>query len=422
MENRYQHTLNGQSVLQADLNSLGEVSALADDRVLAELYRLTPYNGSTVQKGILTFSHQASGNTALVAPNGASGTVKVSPFRAFVGSRTAVATDAKKNWRDIRSAILVGTTTLELTSSIFADNGTGNPRWDLVYAAVTVDANAASVTRKMKDSITKVISSVSVVTQLATTVVLGVQAGTAAASPVWPTVPADAAGVYYIPLAYVRIPNGFGASSTVLKTDIAIVAPALTPSRGSGGASLKVATSLYTLTTAQQQAWGSTGTRPTIYLPSSLTGAETLLVHLDLSNASSASWSHANDGVIDSRDWRGRLVKWHASVSSVANVAERPYNLSYAAVYNAKDAANASGAAVVCYGFGQTIENDGTTVCTVAHLAADKFDAMADASNSVSIRCDLTTGALKLRVEGGTSPQVCIWLWLEFSAPFENAV
>ena len=46
MEDRYQHSENGRSVLQADLNAIGEASALADDRVFAELLRLLPFNGT----------------------------------------------------------------------------------------------------------------------------------------------------------------------------------------------------------------------------------------------------------------------------------------------------------------------------------------------------------------------------------------
>src|SRR5689334_8947870 len=112
MENRFQHSLNGQSVQQADLNLLGETSALADDRVFAELFRMQPYDGATVRKGVLPFGHSASANAGLVVPNGATGSVLVNPLRAFVGSRTAVATSAKANWRDIRSALAVGSTTL----------------------------------------------------------------------------------------------------------------------------------------------------------------------------------------------------------------------------------------------------------------------------------------------------------------------
>lgn len=418
MENQYQHTVNGQSVLQADLNAMGETAALADDRVLAELLRTTPYDGTTIARGILPYAHDKSGTGALVAPNGATGNVKVNPFRAIIGSRTAVATDAKKNWRDIRSAIAVGSTTLHQTAS-FAANASGNPRWDLVYAAVTVDATTASVTRKVKNPTTKAITGQSLVTQIATTVALGVQAGTAAASPSPPAIPADAGGTYYIPIAYVRIPNGFGASSTVLTTDIGTIAPVLAPSRGSGAKSLRVASTNSNLTTAQWQAWGSSGTRPKIFIPSSLSGSETLLINLNLSNASSANWSHQSGGLIDnSRDWRGRLTKFMVSVSQSSGFDESAKELSGG--YVVDDYSVATNASIVGFGFGQTIDNGGFGLGhpVAAFAAGNKYLGMDDATN-VHIRCNSSTGFLELVATG--TPDVSLLFWIEFTAPFENA-
>lgn len=420
MEDRFQVAQNGQSVIDTDLELIGEVAAMADDRAFAELFRVTPYDGSTVARGVLPYGHATgSGTAALVAPNGASGSVLVNPFRAVIGSRTAVASDAKKNWRDIRSAIGVGTTTLAQSVAIGA-NASGNPRWDLVYAAVAVDANGASVTRKVKDPTTLVIASQSVVTTLKTTVTLGVTAGTAAASPDWPAAPADAAGTYYIPLAYVRVPNGFGASSTVLDTDLAVIASTLRLSNTTGGQSLAPANSLYkqggaAISNARIQAWGSSGTRPHYFMPSTVSGGQSLLIALDLTTG---SLSHADTSIIDdSRDWRGRLCKWVAAFStdpfawSDSTLAVTPFDTS-------RETLNVT-TRPVTYGVGHTMASGGASQDpVVAYLNGDDVASMA-ASSVVEIRCNRTTGALELKIVSG-APNCKVFLWVDFTGPVDN--
>jgi hypothetical protein len=420
MEDRFQLAQNGQSVLEADLELLGEVSALADDRVFAEMFRATPYNGSTVARGVLPYAHATqNGTAALVAPNGASGSVLVNPFRALIGSRTAVASDAKKNWRDIRTAIGVGTTTLAQTVAIGA-NASGNPRWDLVYAAVAVDANGASVTRKVKDPTTKVISSQNVVTTQKTTVTLGVTAGTAAANPDGPAAPPDAGGTYYIPLAYVRVPNGFGASSTVLDTDLGVIASTIRLSNATGGRSLAPANSLFkqggaAISNARIQTWGSSGTRPHYFAPSTLSGGDSLLIALDLTTG---SLSHADLSVIDdSRDWRGRLCKWVAAVGtdpfawSGSTLAVTPFDTSAETLNVATRP--------VTYGIGHTLASGGASQDpVVARLRGDDLASMA-ASSDVEIRCNRTTGALELKIVAG-APNCKIFVWVDFTGPVDN--
>lgn len=418
MEDRFQHAVNGQSVLQGDLNLLGETGALADDRVFAELLRLLPYNGSSPSRGILPFGHAGSANAATVAPNGATGSVLVNPFRAVIGPCTDVATDAKKNWRDIRSAIGVGSTTLVQTQA-FAANSSGNSRWDLIYAAVTIDANAPAVTRKVKDPASKVIASQAVVNVVRTTVSIGVQAGTASAAPAWPSAPSDSGGTYYIPLSYVRIPNGFSASSTVLPTDIATVAPIVRLSRATGAASLRVADQQYALTTAQQQTWGSTGNRPKLWMPPEVNGQETLLVALDFLDASSANWSHQNNGLVDSGDWRGRLCKWMVHVEAV--------DTGVVWAWNTTDNGEPFGGNSILEhnvdaGMGQSIAKaSGPLDANKALIAMARGGALNGLSSGVFVYLysDLSDGGkLKVRVDG--SPQALIFFWLEFSGPYTN--
>src|ERR1700719_1812588 len=100
---------NGVEVEQGDINLLGSVGGLADDHVLAELLRLAPFSG-TVAKAVLPFGHTQSA-APTVAPNGASGSVVVSPFRVIVGSRDTTANiGVRANWNDLRSGICAGAT------------------------------------------------------------------------------------------------------------------------------------------------------------------------------------------------------------------------------------------------------------------------------------------------------------------------
>ncbi len=450
MEARYQHTVNGQSVLQADLNTLGEAASLADDRVFAELLRMTPYDGATVSRGILPY---ASGAT--VAANGASGSVKVNPFRAFVGSRTAVASDAKKNWRDVRSAIVVGTATLEQTVAIGA-NASGNPRWDLIYAAVAVDANSASVTRKVKDATTKAIAGASLVTTLETTATLGVTAGTPGASPAFPATPSDSGGTYYVPIAYVRVPNGFGAASTVTNKDIDTIAKVLAVAQAAGGSTLRPANQQHavggtaisgagTSTVNGALKWGATAnTRPALFLPPSMSGGESRIIAIDVGNASNANWSHQDGAIVDdSVDWRNRVFKWMASVGpgSSSFAGKFPW-LSSAGVNLVSPTAPSAGGVAQMAGYAADANHpafalgmgDSFTTGTgraVAQVSASGAAAAATpatgyniptnamaSGGTVYLYVDASTGALKVSINAG--PLASLIFWLDATAPFEN--
>src|ERR1700728_290119 len=127
----YQHELDGQEVEQEDINLLGTTSGLADDRVLAELLRLAPFDGTNTAKAILPYALRA-GDSATVVPNGATGSVRVLPFRAIIGSRTTIATDPLAAWRDIRSSVYAQTTGGGAfgAAAVFAPNPGLTSRWD----------------------------------------------------------------------------------------------------------------------------------------------------------------------------------------------------------------------------------------------------------------------------------------------------
>lgn len=417
MESKFQLTQNGQQIITDDFNLLGEVAGLADDRVLAELFRVTPYDGSTTSKGILSYSPNF-GTAALIEPNGASGQVKVNPFRAVVGSRTAVGLDAKKNWRDIRSSIFVGSTMLHQTLAIGA-NSSGNPRWDLVYAAVAVDANGATVTRKVKNPTTKVIAGASVVTTLVTNVTVAVQPGTAAASPTWPAVPSDTGSVYYIPLAYIRVPDGFNGTSTVGTSDIALQAPLLRMTRAAGGMSFSVCDSNHTVSSAEQQAWGSTGTRKRLWMPPDMAGAESLLVVMDLSTSPSSTWSHQSGGVVDSRNWLNRVCRWTCYVGpgGATQGDSMPWNEFDLIVEPGTNVTES------ITGFGSTIaraDGSGASNSVIARLNGAQFFNMGlNPATEVYFYADRADGG-KIKVNITGTPAATIWLWLDFTGPYTN--
>jgi len=420
MFKKFQLLNNGQQLQQDDVNLLGEVAALAEDYVFAELFRMTPYNGTTVTKAILPYGHQTSGKTATVAPSGlADGRVTVNPFRAFVSSRTAVASEAQENWRDVRSVLAVEEGDTALTTSIqFAANSSGNARWDLVYAAVEVEKNATGVTRKTKNPTTKVISSGTVVVTKVMGITLDKIAGTPHASPAWPAITADSGSTYYIPLAYVRIPNGFTSGSTIAVTDIADIAPVLRLSQAVGGSSIEVANSHYTsgssyLTTARIANWGATGTRPALFLPSTITGWTSVLVAADLTTGSE---SHANGAIVDTRDWRNRFVRYMAVVAPASST------------FRWNDAI--SGIPATSQGsFADRLTLDATTNRVItglaftagtigfAHLIHDVVGA--GMANNSTIGFELNASG-QLLLTYTTAPNVVVLYLLEFSGPWGN--
>jgi hypothetical protein len=437
---------DGQAVNRDELNTFGSIAGLADDRVFAEILRMTPDDG-TVYRGILPYAGEVrAANYGVAIPNGASGSVLVNPFRAVVGSRSLVGSGGLANWRDIRSAICIGNTSLTQVVS-FTANSSGNPRWDLIYAAVAIDANTTPVTRKVKDPTTSVVTEESVSVFAQTTVTLGVNPGTPASTPTFPAAPSDSGSTYYIPIAYVRVVNGFGGSTTLNSRDIYEVAPALAISRALGAGSLRPAdqqniltgtaitgsgTSAVTLNGDMK--WkGTTDTRPAGYMPPSMVGSESLLIAIDLSSGSSGNWSHQNLAIIDaSRDWKWRLFKWAAMVAPTT-LGVFPWNASsvdmFASTGMAPGYASSSSALIVGTGSsfhgnggGNWIFNAQASGAGSTATPAAGFNVPTNAMTSgaaVRIDCDTTTGNLQLHITG--TPTCSILLWLEASAPYPNA-
>jgi hypothetical protein len=431
MENKFLLQQNGQEVQQADFNVLGDSSGLADDRVLAELVRLAAYDGSNVTRGIMPYGAVAPGApgqgglnvaTAPFAPvtsGGANGSVNIYPFRAFVGSRTAIgATSQTPNWRDIRSTVFTTNSATNLYQTFaIAANAAGNPRWTLVYAQISPDANGPAISRFVKDPVTGAEGAQSIVTTLVTKVVIGNVDGAAGASPTFPAAPADAGGNYYIPLAYIRVPNGFVAGSTVGVNDIYEVAPIIQLSPTTGTTRCSPANGINTTGGELQTRipWPASGNRPGPYMPPSMTGMESRFFGLQLGTGLTASIANG-DTIDQSIDWRNRFFWcWAVAVGGASSLL-------------AQDPAATSGTNVPSAGtpiyvsMGQTFQTDPAAISGVAKLLIVRVTptqlAGLGAASQIDVWVDPSTGAMRVNLNGTANAQV--FFRIDATASFSN--
>lgn len=426
MEKQYATTINGQAVRQSDLNLLGETGALADDRVLAELLRMAPFDG-TVRKAVLpaaqpyTFADGGVEKSFLVAPDGATGQVRVLAFRAIVGTRVFPTEDALESYRDIRSAIHHGTSTRH-TTILLAPNATGMPRWDLVYAKVTLDADGPSFIRKLKDPTGSLVTEVAVREYVQTVVTVGVITGTAAAPPNPPTLTSDSGDDYYIALAYVRVPTGFTGTSTVLATDICQVAEPAGLAPVVGGHRARPGNQHYQvpgglMSAFVMQTWGTSGDRSRFYMPPSFGGLETIVLAVKALSGTPGVDNVPDGSVLDSGDWRGRICNWKASF--IGNLSPSATEFPWDNPFEGATAPQGVtvGATQNCQsGLTQTFAtapaNGGRY--TVAYVD-DSLTAFVAAAQ-ILIYCDSLDGG-KLKVKYTGLPNCIAFFWLTFSGP-----
>jgi hypothetical protein len=386
MEPKQQLALNGQELQTGDFNNVAAEAALADDRVFAELLRLAPYTGSTYAKVVMPYGGTGtSTNSAFVRPNGSSGSIKVMPFRAVVGPRVLVTSaDGSANWRDIRSKVFAASSdssTLGYALSIAA-NSSGADRIDLVYATVTVDVNLSSQPRYQKDPSTKVVSQQNVVTQVDTQVAVFVATGTASPA----ALPADNAlfGLFYIPLAYIYVPNGFGPSSAVTTDRIQIVAPfAALSGRASGAATMAPARRMYTDASfvADRTSYGG---RQGYYLPSSMVGWHGRMIQLDNLLAPNSSV------VDDTIDWRYRQFLTFAVARTGSSViASDPVAGSNLGILVPQVGLTPS------VFMGQSMHDDSSTVSGAVTSTGAVVAVVTVGGHSGTLYVDMTDGALK---------------------------
>jgi hypothetical protein len=439
-ENALELSYSGQEVQYADINGLGTTAGLADDHLLAELLRLVPYNGSQYAKAILPYGYRGQSSPATVQTSGSSnGSIIVNPFRAIVGSRNTVAasptglsTDsaALANWRDIRSGVFVGTASTTLFKTIaLAANSSGNPRWDLVYATISPDSNGPAVNRRVKNATTGQIAVQSVEAYVNSPVTVAVVTGTPGATPALPTLPADGGGAFNIPLAYVAVANGFTTTTTIANSEI----------RSTTGNGISEFTDVKAGFKAKpcngnndgNSAFNSGGSfawnpasvptaaypRPAPWLPADMVGGGVYLAQIDNTNASSANWSHANLGVIDSSiDWRGRFFK----ITGLQAGSGEKF---------ATDPTATSSSPTIPNGAANNIYSASPTVSLGASMVADTqlgvgystvwMLASATLGYNVGIVVQQSTGNL-LWVNAASGASDRFFFWIEVSAAFPN--
>lgn len=423
METQYEHPTNGAELRRQDLDSISANAARADDRTLWELIRTMP-GSATPDKLVIPYANRQldapSGATsnALVWGNTADAIVHVMPFRAIIGSRTVVGTSPIEHMRDMISGYHVGTSALYRSLTIGA-NASGNPRWDLVYATVTPEANGDTATILVKDPTTGVIASTpGTVINTKTTVTVSVSAGTPASTPTRPNLPSDGGGNYYIALAYVYVPDGFDASSTVVRQRIHEVAPCPVISPTIGAVNFAPADEQHkvggTVDTQQSgdEPTGPNYYRPGAYLPSTMTGGEKIIILLQLGIT---PHSHVHESYIDrSRDWRFRYFSWKA-VGAQGSTS----TAGFASDRSASSSAVPSNLHIVEHGFGHSFTPGAIDAASqVVTLFDDTEHILEGTGATIRIECD-SSGALVLNIVDGT-PNAQIMIWLEASAQYAN--
>lgn len=455
-------TNSGQELQLSDVDNLGAVAGLADNRVLAELLRLASYSGGPVAKCIIPFTQSAAPGQAGLQANeygtvmpslSANGSVLVNPFRAVVGPRNAYNAAPSPNpavgfqsnqlasWRDIRSGVFVGTAFYAGTGAnvpqqivTLAPNSSGLTRWDLIYATVAVDANGPSVTRRIKNPSTGVITPTAVASYLNSPVSIAVVVGTPGSSPVPPSLPADAGGNYNIGIALVRVPNGFSSSSTVATGDIRAFAgensqPLIYPLSAfqhvNARMDVQPATGNNDLdgTYAANFPWGnaSAAGRPGCFMPPDWGGGRQVMVELDL--VTGGAYSHLSGGIVDSSiNWLNRMILavFQVNVNKFANdqsgsTTRAPYALE----------GTGFGAPATFTALASTFSQDGAIVAStssvlyIANASSTYICSLLASGSSLGLYVD-PTGVLKAYVSA-TTPGVRVFAWLMASGQFPNA-
>lgn len=434
MEAKYQVQENGQEVRTTDILSVSTNAARADDRVLWELFRCVPYNVSGPTKYVWTYgvdtwaAQNGDNSTALVHPDPTSGRLRVRAFRAAVSSTDTSA--PLERVRGIRSGYHIPATT-GYTSQVLTANGSSDPRWTLLYAALTPDTNGDTATVLVQNVSSGAVAATSVVLNTKTTVTLGTVDGTAAASPTYPTIPADAAGVYYIPLAYILIPGSFSSLTILDPSAVYEVAPVITLNTAVGGMVSRPA----------NQQWAEGGTvdtnqagsdaaasvlRPGAYLPSTMVGAQecTILIQNHF-----PPLSH-NDGdvVDDSCDWRFRYFEWTATAETGNTAASAfPSDQNVTGTDFVSSAWNSQVGVTVAHGVGQTFQDDTTkgAIFSVADghgaacvLRGTYLSKIGGGSDYVMIYARDTDGALVVKFNN--NPEAQVKITLRASGPYSN--
>lgn len=438
---------NGQSCQSTDLNSMGDSAGHADDRTLQELLRMREYDAVRASRAIMPYGTEVQGSGgALIQGTVVPGTggVYVFPFRAVIGSRAvAVAGDAasaKTAYRDIRTAVYAGSSTLQPEAALIPiTNGGGGNVCVLVYAKVSIDVAVTSTTRKVKDTTARTISVASVNPLLTTKVTILTTQGTAndASGHFIPGetssgsagLPADSGTDWYIPLAYVRAVAGAGAGTVYTSADIVNIAPSVQVSGGRTCQHNHVSfipagnptAAIVTQTSATSPYfWASGAGAKAKGVMSSLSGGGELWAAVDLTTG---ALDVSSGMVIDrTRDYRNRLF----DIKVVAGLATAGYVFPWTLPSTNTLTTNVTpsrGAIQNQLG----VDTQMFTTSSMCEVAAGVRSILkivpANMSNlaaatTVELRVDSTTGELTIFFTG--APNVPLFFWIKFSGQMEN--
>lgn len=405
MEDRYQHTLDGQEVNEGDINLIATEASLADDHAFADIFRSLQLQGGSPSRGVVG----GDPVSALVVPSGsANATINVGPFRAFIGPISPSSNqDAYKNCRSGVATLA----TIQLPAIIT------NPRWDLIYARVDVDIDGPSVSRFVKTGTTPATQQ-SITTLKQTVVTIGRVQGTESTSATRPAIPADSGNSYYIPIAYVLLGAGHTLTTAIAKANINEAAPMLAVSQAVGGGGLSPVVVNTKTVVGLGSSWAVSGRDPS-YLPATMTGNVGKIIALRF-GATRTIGLGASSVIDDSIDWRNRLFKTTTFVGSISGS-------SYTFAWNSGGTAfapdgrlpsAATGGPVIT--LGQSFHQDaGAAGGEVALFIAASIPQLA-ASSSVEIYVDMSTGKLMGKVSS-TDPSAVLLIWLEATGQHNNA-
>lgn len=325
MQERFQHSVDGQEVSRDDLNLLA-AGALAEDRVIQELFRLTHFQTlgtPPIARGIIPGGHARKGltaNSGLVMPVGPF--IRVYPFRAVIGTREGIDAGQEKLLHDVRSAIHAGEEGTLYTVVQLSDSPGG--RFDLVYCTVALDVDGPTVERLVKsgqNNIHLVELAHSKINTVTIGIVQGVEAEGSDEPPERPELPADDVNAYRMPLAYVRLPAGYETGQPIGAMGwIQEVAPVLSLAPQVGGFALRPATMHQTFPTGLDiDIDGTEAAHPVQYLPSSWVGGEQIFLAIDTNELAPGVATIVDDSI----DWRRRVGKVTVQSTGGAAVAWR---------------------------------------------------------------------------------------------------
>lgn len=407
MENRYQHTIDGQEVNEIDLNTIATEASLADDRTLAEVFRLAQV-GSTNPGGVASDRGIVAGDPAseIVRPSGsANATVNIAAFRAFLGAISP--SDSIAARKDIRSFVAAATT-------VQFPAITTNPRWDLVYARLDVDIDGPSVSRFVKTGTTPATQQ-SVVTTKVTTITIGRVQGTESTSPAPPAIPADSGSSYYIPVAYVLLPAGHTLTTAIAKANINEAAKILMPSAGAGACSLSPASVNHVGAGREAGSTWSISGRDQAYIPPTMVGKieKVIALHFGGTRTIALGASSVLDNTID---WRNRIFKALIAGGALAGAYQLPW-------VPAGSNYVPDGRAVAVYqSMGQSFHTNGSSAGGEIALinTSTLNNAITGGPASVEVYVDMSTGFLMAKVSA-TDPACDLIIWIEATGSHNNA-